>query len=213
MKKILILLALLAFTAGTAAAQSNISRLKGTYFQLSAEGDRGFGAGLSAGAGHVFGNGFSLSAGLGGEWNQRPNVGNNFFVTGYSEAKYSFLKTTVSPFLAARIKLRYLIPSHIQTGIETGQFYCNATQFDLFLLLHGRAQGRRKPEGHLLQPDVHGPPLRGRPYLLVLGARSSLRRCGQTRLHVCKPVSVPHLPFLKAGAARFDTSAHDFVFG
>ena len=132
MKKILILLALLAFTAGTAAAQSNISRLKGTYFQLSAEGDRGFGAGLSAGAGHVFGNGFSLSAGLGGEWNQRPNVGNNFFVTAYGEAKYSFLKTTVSPFLAARIKLRYLIPSHIQTGIETGQFYCNATQFDLF---------------------------------------------------------------------------------
>ena len=132
MKRILLLLALLAGMTATAAAQANISRLRGTYFQLTAEGDRGFGAGLSAGVGRVFGNGFSLSGGLGGEWNQRPNLGNNYFVTGFGEAKYSFLKGTFSPYLAARIKLRYLIPSHIQSGIETGQFYCNATQFDLF---------------------------------------------------------------------------------
>ena len=132
MKRILILLALLAGMTATATAQANISRLKGTYFQLSAEGNRGYGAGLSAGVSRMFGNGFSLSGGLGGEWNQRPNVGNNYFVTGFGEAKYSFLKGTVSPFLAARLKLRYLIPSHIQAGVDSGQFYSNATQFDLF---------------------------------------------------------------------------------
>lgn len=136
MKKVLILLLLglgAAVSASvTTSAQSNVSRLKGTYFQVSVEGDRGYGAGLTAGVSRIFGNGFSLSGGLGGEWNQRPNNGNNIFVTGFGEAKYSLLDGPVSPFVAARIKLRYMIPHHLVEGVATGDFYSTATQIDLF---------------------------------------------------------------------------------
>ena len=144
MKKILTLIVLLggfalaADAAGAAGAvraagsHTNISRVKGTYIQLSAEGDRGYGAGMTVGVSRIFGNGFSLSAGLGGEWNQRPNNGNNFFVDGFGEAKYSLLKGSVSPFLAARVKLRYMIPHHLQEGVSLGEFYSTSTQFDIF---------------------------------------------------------------------------------
>ena len=132
MKRILLLMILSVCGAATLSAQANISRYQGTCFQVSVEGDRGYGAGISAGFGRMFGNGFGLSAGLGGEWNQRPNNGNNFFVTGFGEARYSLLDGPVSPFVAARVKLRYMIPHHLTEGGELGEFYSTATQFDIF---------------------------------------------------------------------------------
>ena len=126
------LVAVLATLGIEAAAQKNISRQEGTRIHVSLFGERGYGAGLAAGATWLYGNGFSLSAGLDGEWNQRPNNGNNFFAAAYGEAKYSFLKGSVSPFVAARLKGRFLIPSHLKEGTNTDGFSRVSSQIDLF---------------------------------------------------------------------------------
>lgn len=131
MRNILLSCILFAALTSVAAAQTNLSYQEGNRVHMTVYGERGYGAGLAAGFTWFYGNGFSVSTGLDGEWNQRPNLGNNFFAGLYGEAKYSFLKGGASPFLAARVKARGLIPTHVKEGTENG-FSRVSKQFDLF---------------------------------------------------------------------------------